>query len=682
MRKHIVFFMVILMMLLITACKSSDSQRNENNSNIVQISNGTNTTLDITKTFDPSNLEQVEVVGVRSAFVDVIQKHKLPFKVGNITSSWSDESEVEFSFALEYDDIVKKQYLEVSMFALDKNMQRGFEVYLNPECNKEVIKNAIICSIMTISPELDYKQAENYFLQMTRNYVGEGRSEVVTVNNYKVHISKNVPLKTGNGGYRGYPVLHVVSNKDVIINEDTNKYRVVSEKMDVRDFVHITGCVVGYNDMHYPSVLRIKEDSNIWGIYYDADKFNGYIAVGQNYVFYGQFAGKRDGYDYSLKLHHINDIETKITKKFENVDNKAKNLTTDGKSDKTIVNNLSANEIKDNNQSVVSKTSGTKATVKDIDISFSKDYVDANGCHLKVFAKNNSAEIFNGDIYVTFYSRDGKKRLGSDTVMIKGLYPGNESWANVTIDAYNGIPKMAVDFSEVKFISFKKVSADVNVEATQKTRNSFKWNFEGVSWYNDVAAITVYTNGTSVVILEDNTKEQAQFYANTVLSCGKDYGVSTVQVMNNKGDILFVKGTGELIFKNIDIKTPNGINSKSTKENIGRSMGNPSFVGSTCLQIDYNDTGMPISDVTSFKGTDNVMIAGRLCGVVGKNNLVIRWTFPNGFVEESKLYYIENGETINEGRVAKEIGFGTGSVSVILESTRTVLATYNFEICK
>lgn len=448
---------------------------------------------------------------------------------------------------LEYDDIVKKQYLEISMFALDKNMQHGFEVYLNPECNKEVIKNVIICSIMTISPELSYKQAENYFLQMTKNYVGEGRSEVVTVNNYKMHISKNVPLKTGNGGYRGYPVLHVVSNKDVIIDEDTNKYRAVSEKMNVRDLVHITGCVVDSNDMHYPSVLRVKEAGNIWEIYYDADKFNGYIDVGKNYVFYGQFAGKKDGYDYSLKLHHINDIEPKMIKTIENVDNKAENLMADGRSNKDIADNLSATEIKDDNQFNFGKDSIAKASVKNIDVSFSKDYVDGNRHYLKVFVKNNSAEIFNGDVYVTFYSRNGKKRLGSDTVMIRGLYPGNESWANVTIDVYNGIPKMIVDFSEVKFTPFKKVNADVNVEATQKTRKSFKWNFEGVSWYNDVAAITVYTNGTSVVILKDNTKEQAQFYANTVLSCGKDYGVSTIQVINNKGDILFVKGNGELI---------------------------------------------------------------------------------------------------------------------------------------
>ena len=94
MRKHIVFFMVVFMMLLITACKSSDSQRSVDNRTIVQNSNGANTNIDITKTFDPNNLEQAEVVGVRNAFVDVIRKHKLPFKVGNIASSWSNESEV------------------------------------------------------------------------------------------------------------------------------------------------------------------------------------------------------------------------------------------------------------------------------------------------------------------------------------------------------------------------------------------------------------------------------------------------------------------------------------------------------------------------------------------------------------------------------------------------------------
>lgn len=104
-----------------------------------------------------------------------------------------------------------------------------------------------------------------------------------------------------------------------------------------------------------------------------------------------------------------------------------------------------------------------------------------------------------------------------------------------------------------------------------------------------------------------------------------------------------------------------------------------SFEGSTCLDIN-TDTGMPLSNVTLFSLEDTVFIAGRLCGVTGENNLTIIWTHPNGLVEEVKQYYIVNNETINTGNYAEYMGVGEGYVSVRLDSTGEILATYYFTI--
>ena len=105
----------------------------------------------------------------------------------------------------------------------------------------------------------------------------------------------------------------------------------------------------------------------------------------------------------------------------------------------------------------------------------------------------------------------------------------------------------------------------------------------------------------------------------------------------------------------------------------------PSFTGSTCLDID-SDTGMPASKVTHFTITDDVIVAGRLSGVLGENNLIVRIVCPDGTVDDTLQYYIVNNETINVGTNAEWIGVGNGTAQVILERTGEVLATYSFVV--
>ena len=180
------------------------------------------------------------------------------------------------------------------------------------------------------------------------------------------------------------------------------------------------------------------------------------------------------------------------------------------------------------------------ADTSDIAVRFETDYIDGDRLHITVFTKNNSDETFTGNVYVTFYSADGKDRLGSDTIIVDELLPGRESWADIIVDVYRGTPKMTVDFSEVSFTPIKEITAEIDTDATEKTKSSYYWNFDGVSWYNDITDIVVYTDGTCVVTVKKETKENGQFYAATIWSCGNDYGVEEVQVVDPDGKILAV----------------------------------------------------------------------------------------------------------------------------------------------
>ena len=89
--------------------------------------------------------------------------------------------------------------------------------------------------------------------------------------------------------------------------------------------------------------------------------------------------------------------------------------------------------------------------ISDISVTCTKDYIDGNKMYLKVYVKNNSSAMFKGDVHVFFYSADGKKRLGSDMIIIDKLMPGQTSWAKVKIDKYLGTPKIETEFTNPQF---------------------------------------------------------------------------------------------------------------------------------------------------------------------------------------------------------------------------------------
>lgn len=524
MRKYIAFIIAMVMLFSMASCSSQGQQTPDDGTTP---STGSSTTLppetekepvQPQKPFDPHDQYQPELIAVRNALASTIKEHGFPFEVDVtiVGMGSTNDSEDSFSFNLEYNDIVRTQILEITVYALDEKMQKGFEVYLNPDCEKAVLKDAVLCSILSIAPDLDITQAENLYLEMTNGYNWEGRSKVIEVNGYNLHISEGALLRSGSGGYRGYPMLHVVAQSDLLPQYATSEYRSISSEMKSRDLAYFTGVVKNAYEDGYSYIMEVSSDDAICGIYYMEDKFAGCFEAGQTYTFYGQYAGARGGFDYSIKLDGFEKGGT------------IPDAPSTGDND------------------VSSQTTST-ADTSDIAVRFETDYIDGDRLHITAFTKNNSEEVFAGNVYVTFYSADGKDRLGSDTIIVDELLPGRESWADIIVDAYRGIPKMTVDFSEVSFTPIKEVVSEIDLDATEKTKSSYYWNFDGVSWYNDITDIAVYENGTCVVILKDNPKEGGQFYASTIWSCGNDHGVDTVQVIDKDGTILSVYGDGDMI---------------------------------------------------------------------------------------------------------------------------------------
>lgn len=176
--------------------------------------------------------------------------------------------------------------------------------------------------------------------------------------------------------------------------------------------------------------------------------------------------------------------------------------------------------------------------ISQIDVSYVVDKTEETNVVLKVYIKNNSQSIFTGTVHVFFYSSDGNKNLGSDAVIVEELMPGQESWSNVIIDKYEGMIKMENEFSDILFTDLELISGEVNSEISEKLSNSVKLNFEGTSWYDDIQSIQVYDGGICVVVsksLDDNT-----VIANAILSCGTQYGISSVNVTDENGNILVI----------------------------------------------------------------------------------------------------------------------------------------------
>jgi hypothetical protein len=239
--------------------------------------------------------------------------------------------------------------------------------------------------------------------------------------------------------------------------------------------------------------------------------------------------------------------------------------------------------------------------------------------------------------------------------------------------------------SDYQYYTQENVKSILKAPKTADFPSIRDWSFGKNPFYTAVQSYVDAQNSFGAEI-------RSEFYF--VYQTGTDnlvYAIFDGEVIYNDGYV----PTADLIKKLVTTTAPTKITkdnaetpkTNNTQSNQGQTSNTkpvqtaskPTFTGSMCHGININ-TGMPANNVSSFDISDNVMFAGQLTGVSGENNLIFRWTFPDGSTQDDMCYYLKNGETTNNGHYASNLGTGSGSVTVILESTGETLATYYYTI--
>lgn len=264
---------------------------------------------DINTPLNRGKYDYPQIVNTYNGFVNAIQKNELPFVLSDIWGQGDDETggKWEFVFSLEYDDIIESPSMSITIPANDNKLHSGFEVYLNPECEQDILKEAVICSILAVDSDLTYEDSENLMNEMVEGFTGDSRSKIIDVNNYKMHISEGVK-EEGENFYRGYPILHVVAYDD-IHPRNLENFKSYSETSKYGEYVSIKGTVSNIVHTDYSQILEISTDYGLCGVFYSEDYFAGCFTIGDTYNFYGQVAKSRDSYNLCMKLDSFQIIE-------------------------------------------------------------------------------------------------------------------------------------------------------------------------------------------------------------------------------------------------------------------------------------------------------------------------------------------------------------------------------------
>lgn len=250
----------------------------------------------------PHDLDHPDVVAIYDMLDRAIRENEMPFTLdGSISSGWDDESEIEFFFTMQYDDVIDDQYIVVTVYAFDGVVQNGFEIYLDRTYEDYVLKDAVICAILAVDPTLDYRRAEEYMNQMVDGFTGDGRSNILTLNGYRLHLSEGVL-------HRGYPLLHVIAEDAIHPGDNVSKYQdhTIEELQNVSnvgEYSRLTGSIKKVYEEDDHCILEVVSDGATIGVYCNPDTFTDCFTVGQKYEFFGQIARARDGYDACLKLN-------------------------------------------------------------------------------------------------------------------------------------------------------------------------------------------------------------------------------------------------------------------------------------------------------------------------------------------------------------------------------------------
>lgn len=243
-----------------------------------------------------------EILSFYQRYDTVINQNEMNFILSDIEEDSSGNSNF-YRFSLRYETATPTSMPDISFNEQNGSVEKSFCVSLPDNCDNNILKSTIVCTIMATNPDIEYSQAEEYMKRIVNSYTGHSQSDVIEVGNYKFYISP------GEGGLIP-PELQAISIEEINVEIDTSEYKSYTSKemqvpLNKGEKAHLSGIIKSNYEFDNYNTLEIISDNETYCIYYNPEKFAGCFSVGQKCDFYGNIAESQDGYAGCLRIDYF-----------------------------------------------------------------------------------------------------------------------------------------------------------------------------------------------------------------------------------------------------------------------------------------------------------------------------------------------------------------------------------------
>lgn len=187
-----------------------------------------------------------------------------------------------------------------------------------------------------------------------------------------------------------------------------------------------------------------------------------------------------------------------------------------------------------------------EADLKLISVYFETDDILSQAI---VHVVNDSERVFDANVHVTL--RDASnKRVGSDTIWVEALNPGNSTYARISVGTTSGLTlEHSISkpvFSDAVAAAEATLDETLSQALTDDMYSSFGDPEWGADWYEGIEKYEVFTTdeGDNYAIVTVNTTNQE--HINTLGNCvygnySKEYELAQVSVKNAAGETFFTR---------------------------------------------------------------------------------------------------------------------------------------------
>lgn len=184
--------------------------------------------------------------------------------------------------------------------------EASFRISLPNEISNDILKDVIVCTIMTTGKDIDKTYASELMQNLVNSFDGSDISDVISTTNYKFYISPGSEL------YLRY--LKVISISEINPPIKKGDYAQASNdlfngELNTGSKIYIEGNILGNYAFDNYWVLEIKNASGTYVVYYDFDRFIDCFEIGDTYTFYGEIVKMRKGYEGCLRLDFYSNRE-------------------------------------------------------------------------------------------------------------------------------------------------------------------------------------------------------------------------------------------------------------------------------------------------------------------------------------------------------------------------------------